>query len=69
MAHPRGHDLMGQAEKSLMLMVGVFIRPAAIVIGFVFLSGWEWYASLPIGIVVAAVVVIFGGFIKGKLNQ
>ena len=40
-----------------------------IVIGFVFLSGWEWYASLPIGIVVAAVVVIFGGFIKGKLNQ
>ena len=41
----------------------------ATVFGFVFLSGWEWYLSLPIGIVVACVVVLIGGIIKGKLMK
>ena len=45
------------------------ILGVAIIIGFVFISDWEWYISLPIGIIVAVIVVIFGGFIKGKLNQ
>tara|TARA_B100000965_G_scaffold296531_1_gene254754 strand:- start:459 stop:608 length:150 start_codon:yes stop_codon:yes gene_type:complete len=41
----------------------------AIIIGFVVFSGMEWYISLGVGIVVAAIVVIVGGFIKGKINQ
>lgn len=32
--HPEGHDLLGKAEQSLMLLLGVFIRPVAIVMGF-----------------------------------
>lgn len=33
--HPEGHDLLGKAEQSIMLLLGVFIRPTAMVIGFV----------------------------------
>ena len=33
--HPEGHDLLGKAEQSIMLLLGVFIRPAAMVIGFI----------------------------------
>ena len=33
--HPEGHDLLGKAEQSVMLLLGVFIRPAAMVIGLI----------------------------------
>ena len=33
--HPEGHDLLGKAEQSVMLLLGVFIRPAAMIIGFI----------------------------------
>ena len=36
LTHPEGHDLLGKAEQSLMLMLGIFIRPATILIGFIF---------------------------------
>jgi len=34
------------------------------IIGFVFFSGMVWYISLPVGIVVAAIVVFVAGFIE-----
>jgi defect-in-organelle-trafficking protein DotA len=36
LTHPVGHDLLGKAEQSIMLLLSVFVRPAAMVIGFVF---------------------------------
>lgn len=34
MTHPEGHDFLGKAEQALMLLLGVFIRPVLMVIGF-----------------------------------
>jgi len=34
--HPEGHDLLGKAEQSLMLLLGIFVRPATMLIGFIF---------------------------------
>lgn len=31
--HPEGHDLLGKSEQATMLLLGVFIRPVAMVIG------------------------------------
>lgn len=31
--HPEGHDLFGQAESGLMLLLGVFLRPVAMIMG------------------------------------
>jgi len=36
MTHPEGHDLLGHSEQALMLLLGVFIRPVAMVIGLFF---------------------------------
>ena len=33
-AHPQGHDLLGRSEQAIMLLLGVFLRPVALVIGF-----------------------------------
>lgn len=33
--HPQGHDLLGKSEQSVILLLGIFVRPAAILIGFV----------------------------------
>jgi hypothetical protein len=33
--HPKGSDFLGKAEQSAMLLLAVFIRPAAIIIGFI----------------------------------
>tara|TARA_Y100001970_G_C13798144_1_gene633636 strand:- start:210 stop:383 length:174 start_codon:yes stop_codon:yes gene_type:complete len=41
----------------------------AIVIGFVMFSGLDWYWALPIGLVVAALVVIFGGYLLGASGR
>lgn len=32
--HPEGHDLLGKAEQAVMLLLGVFLRPVVMVIGF-----------------------------------
>lgn len=32
--HPEGHDLLGQSQQAVMLLVSVFVRPASIIIGF-----------------------------------
>lgn len=37
LTHPEGHDLLGQAEQGLMLLLGVFLRPIGMIIGL-FLS-------------------------------
>lgn len=34
--HPEGHDLMGKAEQSIMLLSSVFLRPLLMVFGFIF---------------------------------
>ena len=34
--HPEGHDLLGQAEQSTMLLLSVFIRPVAMIAGLFF---------------------------------
>lgn len=31
--HPEGHDLMGKSEQTLMLLLSIFIRPTAMIIG------------------------------------
>lgn len=36
MTHPEGHDFLGSAQQALMLALSVFLRPALIVIGYVF---------------------------------
>ncbi|MDB2592983.1 DotA/TraY family protein [Gammaproteobacteria bacterium] len=33
--HPEGHDLLGKAEQSVILLLGVFIRPVTILLGFI----------------------------------
>lgn len=33
--HPQGHDLLGKAEQSVILLLGIFIRPSAIILGFI----------------------------------
>jgi defect in organelle trafficking protein DotA len=33
--HPEGHDLLGKAEQALMLALGVFLRPALMVMGLI----------------------------------
>jgi conjugal transfer/type IV secretion protein DotA/TraY len=33
--HPSGHDLLGKAEQAVILLLGIFVRPAAMVIGFI----------------------------------
>jgi defect-in-organelle-trafficking protein DotA len=35
MTHPEGHDFLGKAEQALMLFLGIFLRPALMVIGLV----------------------------------
>ncbi len=35
MTHPEGHDFMGRAEQALMLSLGVFLRPALMVMGYI----------------------------------
>lgn len=54
MSHPEGHDFMGRAEQALMLALGVFLRPALMVIGYV------------IGIVLVYVV---SGFLNTVIGQ
>lgn len=34
LTHPEGHDLLGKAEQAVMLLMGVFLRPVIMVIGF-----------------------------------
>ena len=34
LTHPEGHDLLGKAEQSVMLLLGVFLRPALLILGF-----------------------------------
>lgn len=34
--HPEGHDLLGAAEQSTMLLMGVFLRPVAMIMGLFF---------------------------------
>lgn len=33
-AHPEGHDLLGQAQQTVQVLMGVFLRPVVMVIGF-----------------------------------
>ena len=35
MTHPEGHDLMGKAEQSMMLLFSVFIKPPVIIIAYI----------------------------------
>lgn len=35
MTHPQGHDFLGKVEQSLMLLLGVFLRPVLMVIGLI----------------------------------
>ena len=35
LTHPEGHDLLGSAKQALILLLGVFLRPALIIIGLV----------------------------------
>lgn len=32
--HPEGHDLLGKGEQAVMLLLGVFLRPVVMIIGF-----------------------------------
>lgn len=50
--HPEGHDLLGKAEQAVMLLMGVFLRPVVMVIGFL--------ASMVICRV--ALRIVFSGF-------
>lgn len=34
--HPEGHDFMGKAEQSIMLLASVFLRPMLMIFGFIF---------------------------------
>lgn len=34
--HPQGHDLLGKSEQAVILLLGIFVRPAAILLGFIF---------------------------------
>ena len=35
LTHPEGHDILGPSEQAVMLVLGLFVRPALMVIGFV----------------------------------
>lgn len=53
--HPQGHDLLGKSEQAMMLLLGVFVRPAAIMIGFVaaLYLLYAAYVLLNVGFIVA----------------
>lgn len=34
--HPEGHDLLGKSEQAVMLLLGVFVRPATMILGLLF---------------------------------
>lgn len=34
LTHPEGHDFLGKSEQSVMLLLGVFLRPVLMVVGF-----------------------------------
>lgn len=34
LTHPEGHDLLGKAEQSLILLLSIFLRPVAMILGF-----------------------------------
>ena len=36
LTHPEGHDLLGQTEQALMLLLSVFVRPVTMIIGLFF---------------------------------
>lgn len=36
MMHPQGHDFLGRAEQAMILLLSVFARPLAILMGFIF---------------------------------
>ena len=36
LTHPEGHDLLGQTEQALMLLLGVFVRPVTMILGLFF---------------------------------
>ncbi|MCX7120936.1 MAG: DotA/TraY family protein [Gammaproteobacteria bacterium] len=35
LTHPEGHDFLGKAEQALMLFLGIFLRPALMIIGLI----------------------------------
>lgn len=35
LTHPEGHDFLGEAKQALMLLLGIFLRPALMVVGMV----------------------------------
>ena len=41
LTHPEGHDLLGKAEQSLMLMLGIFIQTATMLIGLFSQLTWQ----------------------------
>ena len=57
--HPEGHDLMGKAEQSIMLLLTIFLRPTAVLLGFI------------IGVVISFVALnlLDAGFFTVMLNQ
>ncbi len=44
LTHPEGHDFLGKSEQALMLLLGVFLRPVLLVIGFLAAIAVSWAA-------------------------
>jgi hypothetical protein len=64
--HPEGHDLLGKAEQSLMLLLGIFIRPATMLIGFIFAIN---LATVAVSLLNIGFMNVFIDFISGSSSD
>lgn len=64
--HPEGHDLLGKAEQSLMLLLGIFVRPATMLIGFIFAIN---LASVAVSLLNIGFMNVFIDFMKSASSD
>jgi conjugal transfer/type IV secretion protein DotA/TraY len=64
--HPKGADFLGKAEQSAMLLLAVFIRPAAIIIGFILAISLSYVAMRLLNISFAVLFIQAFDAIEGN---
>jgi hypothetical protein len=67
--NPQGHDLLGTAQQSLMLILSVFLRPITIVIGFVFALIMASVSMMVLTSTMIPAISSFLGAFNTEINQ
>lgn len=64
--YPQGHDFFGRSEQLLSMMLSVFLRPACILIGFIFGIMMASMSLFLINAILFPVIVNYLGFLTGS---